>query len=65
MLYERLKIDIERDFSTLETFGNTGSVSCPLTTAIAVETGKVLPGDIVALLGIGSGINCTMLGVKW
>ncbi len=65
MLFERLKLDIERDFSTLEQFGNTGSVSCPLTAAIAVESGRVKPGDIIALLGIGSGINCTMLGIQW
>jgi 3-oxoacyl-[acyl-carrier-protein] synthase-3 len=30
-----------------------------------VETGAVKPGDRVALLGIGSGLNSLMLAVDW
>jgi hypothetical protein len=33
--------------------------------ALAVENGFVQPHDHVALLGIGSGINCLMLAVDW
>ncbi|HPN84958.1 MAG TPA: 3-oxoacyl-ACP synthase III [Victivallales bacterium] len=65
LLFDRLGIDIKKDFPTLESFGNMGSVSCPGTLAIAAESGAVKKGDNVAMLGIGSGINCTMLGVKW
>ena len=42
-----------------------GTVSLPLTLAIAAEREEILPGERVALLGIGSGLNCLMLGVEW
>jgi 3-oxoacyl-[acyl-carrier-protein] synthase-3 len=42
-----------------------GSVSLPLTAAIAAERGELQRGDKVALLGIGSGLNCLMLGLEW
>jgi 3-oxoacyl-[acyl-carrier-protein] synthase-3 len=24
-----------------------------------------LPGDVVGFLGIGSGLNCLMMGIQW
>ncbi len=65
LLYERLELDLAKDFSTLKFMGNVGSVSCPLTVAMAEDDGRLKPGDKLAMLGIGSGINCTMLGVEW
>lgn len=64
-LYEALGLDLARDFSTFETLGNTGSVALPATLAGAVEAGAVKPGDRVALLGIGSGLNSLMLALDW
>jgi 3-oxoacyl-[acyl-carrier-protein] synthase-3 len=64
-LYETVGLDVGRDFSTFETLGNTGSVALPATLVRAVEEGAVRPGDKVALLGIGSGINSLMLAVDW
>lgn len=64
-LFEALGTDVERDFSIFETTGNCGSASWPMTLAMAEEQGKLSPGMKVALLGIGSGINCTMLGLEW
>lgn len=64
-LYETLGLDRAKDFSTFETLGNTGSVALPATLARAVETGAVRAGDRVALLGIGSGLNCLMLALEW
>jgi 3-oxoacyl-[acyl-carrier-protein] synthase-3 len=64
-LYETLGLDLARDFSTFENFGNTGSVALPATLAMAVEAGAVREGHRVALLGIGSGLNCLMLALEW
>jgi acyl-CoA:acyl-CoA alkyltransferase len=64
-LYETLGLDLARDFSTFETYGNTGSVALPATLAAAVEAGAVQAGDRVGLLGIGSGLNCLMLALEW
>lgn len=64
-LYEALGLDLAKDFSTFETLGNTGSVALPSTLACAIEQAAVRSGDKVALLGIGSGLNCLMLALEW
>lgn len=46
-------------------FGNVGPASVPMTLARAVEQGKVGRGDRVALMGIGSGLNCAMAELLW
>jgi 3-oxoacyl-[acyl-carrier-protein] synthase III len=58
-------VDEERDHSTFELLGNIGTVSVPLTAAHAAQSGVLRSGDRVGLLGIGSGLNCLMLGVQW
>ena len=60
-----LGIDAAKDFSTYEYLGNIGTVSLPLTAALAEEREFLRPGDRVGFLGIGSGLNCMMLGVEW
>lgn len=65
LLYESIGVDPAKDFSTVELFGNMGSVSLPATLAMGAEKGLVNRGDKVALLGIGSGLNCLMLGLEW
>jgi 3-oxoacyl-[acyl-carrier-protein] synthase-3 len=45
--------------------GNTGAASLPSTFALGAESGFLKSGDRVALLGIGSGLNCLMLGAEW
>ncbi len=60
-----LGLPTDRDFSTFETFGNTGSAALPLTMFKASEAGFFKPNDKVILLGIGSGLTSTMLGVQW
>ena len=55
----------EKDFSSFEYLGNMGTVSVPLTAALAHERGFLQKGDQVAFLGIGSGLNCMMLGFEW
>ena len=37
----------------------------PFTLATAVEQGRVRAGDTAMLMGIGSGLNCTMAEVRW
>lgn len=54
-----------RDFTTFQYLGNIGTVSLPITAAIAGEREFLQPGDLVGFLGIGSGLNCLMLGLRW
>ncbi len=65
LLFEALGLDDKLDFGSFETLGNTGAAALPLTLALAAETGHLQKNDRVALLGIGSGINCQMLAVEW
>jgi len=45
--------------------GNIGPAAVPIALAKAVALGKVKRGDRVALLGIGSGLNCSMAEIVW
>lgn len=65
LLFESLGLDPAIDFATLETLGNTGAAALPVTMALGVEQGRLRAGDRVAMLGIGSGINCQMIAAEW
>jgi 3-oxoacyl-[acyl-carrier-protein] synthase-3 len=58
-------ISPDKDYSTFPFLGNIGTVSLPLTAALAEEREFLRPGDRVGFLGIGSGLNCMMLGLQW
>jgi len=64
-LFRTLGLDKAKDFTTLAYLGNIGSVSLPITMAIGIDQGCLKPGDKVAMMGIGSGIVCLMLGLEW
>ena len=67
LLFEKLGLSEEKHYSTLEFLGNTGSVAMPTAATLAMEEwstqGRLQPGDRIALLGIGSGINSLMLAI--
>jgi len=65
LLFENLGLSPAKNFETLQILGNIGSVSAPITMAMAMEQGVFHSGQKGALFGIGSGINCMMLGVEW
>jgi 3-oxoacyl-[acyl-carrier-protein] synthase-3 len=64
-ILDAIGIDSSKDFTTFKFLGNIGTVSLPITAAIASERGFLNEGDLVGFLGIGSGLNCLMLGVEW
>ena len=65
MLLESLDLPKASDYVTYPKLGNVGSVSLPITLAMAAEEGFVQDGQTVAMLGIGSGLSCQMLSVRW
>jgi 3-oxoacyl-[acyl-carrier-protein] synthase-3 len=65
LMLESLGLGEERDYVTYPWLGNTGSVALPVTLGLAIENGFIQEREHVALLGIGSGINCLMLAVDW
>lgn len=64
-ILKSIGIPKERDFATFAYLGNIGTVSLPITAAIAAEREFFQTRDLVGMLGIGSGLNCMMLGIEW
>lgn len=60
-----LNIPKHKEFPTFKHLGNMGTVSLPVTAAMAHDQGFLQKGDKVSFLGIGSGLNCMMLGLEW
>lgn len=64
-LVEALGLTREKMFLNVQTLGNIGPAALPITLAMAEEAGRLRSGDHVALMGIGSGLNCSMMSVTW
>jgi acyl-CoA:acyl-CoA alkyltransferase len=64
-ILDAIGIPASKDFTTFRYLGNIGTVSLPITAAIAAEREFLQPGNCIGFLGIGSGLNCLMLGVRW
>ncbi len=64
-ILESIGIPEDKDFTTFKHLGNIGTVSLPITVAIAEEREFLVKNDLVGFFGIGSGLNCLMLGIKW
>jgi 3-oxoacyl-[acyl-carrier-protein] synthase-3 len=64
-ILESIGIPKEKDFTTFQYLGNIGTVSLPITAAIASEREFLVKDDLVGFFGIGSGLNCMMIGIKW
>ena len=60
---ERLKIDPEDVPRSFPEFGNIGPASVAFT--LADETDTLSPGDRVLLMGIGSGLNASVVEIRW
>jgi 3-oxoacyl-[acyl-carrier-protein] synthase-3 len=64
-ILDAIGMPASKDFTTFRYLGNIGTVSLPITAAIAAEREFLQAGDSIGFLGIGSGLNCLMLGIKW
>jgi 3-oxoacyl-[acyl-carrier-protein] synthase-3 len=64
-LCNQLGLDPTRALLTFPEYGNIGPASVPFTLSKAVEQGRIQKGQKVALMGIGSGLNCAMFELQW
>ena len=64
-LRTRLGIPADKLLATYPEYGNVGPAGIPLVLAKAAELGRLRAGARVALMGIGSGLNCAMAEVVW
>ncbi|KIG15463.1 3-oxoacyl-[ACP] synthase III in alkane synthesis cluster [Enhygromyxa salina] len=59
------EIEPQRLLATYPEYGNVGPAGVPLVLSKAAELGRLHTGDRIALMGIGSGLNCAMAEVVW
>ncbi len=62
---ELLGIDPKKVLTLFPEFGNVGPASVPIALSKLKELGRLKKGKRIALLGIGSGLNCSMAEVVW
>jgi 3-oxoacyl-[acyl-carrier-protein] synthase-3 len=60
-----LGIDLKKVFRLYPEFGNVGPAGVPIALSKLQESGRLERGQRIAILGIGSGINCTMAELLW
>ena len=65
LVFNTLGLDVAMDYTTYEYLGNTGSAAMPTTLAVGVENHAFMPGQTAVMMGIGSGLVCTMYGLQW
>lgn len=65
LLAQVLKLDTRKIMSIFPEFGNIGPATVPIVLSKAAAAGRILKGSRVALMGIGSGLNCSMAEVIW
>lgn len=61
----RLGLPQEEAHLSYPEYGNMGPASIPFTLSQAASSGHLKVGDRVALMGIGSGLNCSMMEIRW
>lgn len=64
-LAESFGADLERFHKIYPSFGNIGPAGVPTVLKKAVDAGRIKDGQRLALMGIGSGLNCSMMEVMW
>ena len=62
---DRLGLTRDRAAVTVDRHGNTSAASIPLALADAADRGRLSPGDLVLLVGFGSGMSVASVVVRW
>ena len=58
-------VRVGKIFRLYPSFGNVGPAGVPMALSKLDASGQLARGQRVALVGIGSGINCTMAELLW
>jgi 3-oxoacyl-[acyl-carrier-protein] synthase-3 len=62
---ERLNIDDDRVYCNLHLNGNTSSASIPLALDDLYTSGRLAPGNLLALVGFGAGLTWGAAVIRW
>lgn len=64
-IVDLLGIEPKKVLTLFPEFGNIGPASVPIALSKLAESGRLQKGKRIALMGIGSGLNCQMAEVIW
>ncbi len=64
-LVKTIGIDPKKVLTIFAEHGNIGPASVPIVLSKLKDLGRLTKGKRIALLGIGSGLNCSMAEVEW
>ena len=64
-LAQALRLPMSKILPIYPEYGNVGPAAVPMALSQSVKMGRVKKGSRVALMGIGSGLNCAMAEVIW
>jgi 3-oxoacyl-[acyl-carrier-protein] synthase-3 len=64
-MIKAFNIDPKKVMTIFHEHGNIGPASVPIVLSKLKEMGRLKKGQRIALLGIGSGLNCSMAEVVW
>ena len=62
---DRLGVPRDKVVVTVDRHGNTSAASIPLALAVAVEDGRIKPGDLVMIQGVGGGFTWGAALIRW
>lgn len=62
---KRMNIPPEKTLVTLDQFGNTSTACIPVGLSLAVQDGRLKPGDTVLLVSFGAGLTFGGMVLKW
>ena len=62
---KRLGIPREKAALVLQRTGNTSAASIPLALVDALDAGRVVPGDLLLLVGFGAGMTSAAAVLRW
>lgn len=63
--YKEMTLDIEKEYTVYQRYGNLVSAALPAALITGVEEGVLDSGDKVLLTAFGSGLNSIFLGIEW
>jgi len=55
----------DKVISTVPRYGNVGAATLPLQLHLAEQAGRLRRGDLVALMGVASGVSAGLMVLKW
>ncbi|MFB5661387.1 beta-ketoacyl-ACP synthase III [Alteribacillus sp. HJP-4] len=62
---QRLELPVEKMAVTVHKYGNTSSSSIPIALVEELKNGKIKDGDLVVMVGFGSGLVWGAAAVRW